>query len=116
MARLTLENVGRLLQQRRGDKGLRVAALEIGVSPATLSRVENGHVPDLDSLRKLCRWLGVDAGELLGTSSHKTDAPPTAQVSFRKDRTVSQESAAHLAQLILSAQRAVRAKQKLESA
>lgn len=115
MARISLETMGRLVNQRRGEKGLRITAREIGVSPATLSRIENGHVPDLDSIRKLCHWLGIDAGELLGTATRKSDDPPTAQVSFRKKQTVSQESATHLAQLILAAQRAARAKQELES-
>jgi len=40
--------------------GVRKAAEEIGdVSPSTLSRIEQGRLPDLDTYMKLCRWLGV---------------------------------------------------------
>ena len=37
--------------------GLRAAADEIGVSPTTLFRVENGHVPDYDTLMRIWGWL-----------------------------------------------------------
>ena len=42
MARLTLEQLGLLIKQKRGNKGLRKVAAEMNVSAATLSRVEAG--------------------------------------------------------------------------
>lgn len=41
---------------------LRDAATEMGVSPATLNRIENGsdHMPDLDSLQRIAQWLGLE--------------------------------------------------------
>lgn len=37
--------------------GLREAALEIGISAATLSRVECNRSIDLETFAKLCTWL-----------------------------------------------------------
>ena len=39
--------------------GVRMAAKKIGTSPATLSRVENGSMPDLITLVHLCNWSGL---------------------------------------------------------
>ena len=64
---LTLESLGRLVAKKRGDRGIRAAASEIGISPSTLSRVENGHLPDLENYRKICAWLGIDPANVVGT-------------------------------------------------
>lgn len=37
--------------------GLREAAAQIDISPTTLSRIENGHVPDHKALVKIWGWL-----------------------------------------------------------
>lgn len=41
------------------------AAENIGVSKATLSRIENGKTPDIFTLAKLCRWMGFSAEQAL---------------------------------------------------
>lgn len=41
------------------EEGLRDAAKKIEISPATLSRCENGKIPDLLTYAKLCRWLKI---------------------------------------------------------
>lgn len=51
------------IQLRRKDKRLtvRAAAEEMEhVSHSTLSRVERGNLPDLDTYMRICRWLSVD--------------------------------------------------------
>ena len=103
---MTLESLGRLVAKKRGERGIRAVAKEIGVSPSTLSRVENGHLPDLENYRKICKWLGVDPTGVLGSpaSGARTDV---ARVHFKKDGTTRQETAEALAQLILAAQRAL---------
>lgn len=45
--------------QRTPEMALREAAAEVGLSAATLSRVERQSLPDLPTYIKLCRWLGV---------------------------------------------------------
>lgn len=36
-------------------------AKEIGISKPTLSRIENGNMPDLITFFKILKWLGCDA-------------------------------------------------------
>jgi transcriptional regulator with XRE-family HTH domain len=102
---LNPKTLGNLLQQKRGSMGIRAAAGEIGISPATLSRIENGRVPDLDTLRKVCRWLGVDPAEYLGASETRQASVSGLQVVFKKDRAVSQNTSKALGKLIIAAYR-----------
>lgn len=107
MASLSLENFGRKLIEKRGSQGIRETAKMIGISPATLSRVERGHLPDLMTFKKICKWLEVDAGEVLGTTKKAKHERINIAVNFRKDQTIKPETAEALAQLILSAQKAL---------
>lgn len=105
---MSLLRLGNLLRERRGGRGVRDVAKEIGVSPATLTRVEGGKVPDLDTFRKLCTWLKVDPSEILGISDkgNSVETPaPAAIVHLRADVLLSQEAAQDLGHLILAAQR-----------
>jgi transcriptional regulator with XRE-family HTH domain len=105
---MSLLRLGNLLRERRGGRGVREVAKEIGVSPATLSRVEGGKLPDLLTFRRLCAWLKVDPAEILEIPPEKestTGAAPIAAVHLRADSLLSQEAAADLAQLILAAHR-----------
>lgn len=106
-----LENLGRLIAKKRGDRGLRAAAKEIGVSASTLSRVENGYLPDLENYQKICAWLGIDPTMMRGTAETGT-LQGVARAHFRKDGELKQETALALAELILAAQRAVEAQGK----
>jgi transcriptional regulator with XRE-family HTH domain len=46
------------IKSKRGKMGLRDTALEIGeISAATLSRVEQGNLPDVDTFIRICTWL-----------------------------------------------------------
>lgn len=104
----TLESLGSLVKNRRGKVGVRATAKQIGISPATLSRVENGHLPDLENFRKICQWLQVDPSTILGIDSAAM-IRPTASVHFRKNQTLTPDSAVALGDLILAAQRAAAA-------
>lgn len=105
MDKLSLETIGRRLAERRGDLGIRAAAKDIGISPATLSRVERGHLPDLETFRKICRWLEVDPGQVLGVTPAASDVPRVT-VHFKKDATLSPRTAKALANMVLAAHRA----------
>ena len=115
MAKLTIHALGRKLLETRSERGVREVAKEIGISAATLSRMERGHIPDLDTFGKVCRWLRIDPSEVLGVEHRPTTARPTAVVHFRKDQTLNPQTAHALAQLILAAQRAMMLSESEES-
>jgi transcriptional regulator with XRE-family HTH domain len=103
--KISLEVLGRLAAEKRGDTGVRVTAKEIGISPATLSRVERGYLPDLETFRKICGWLDLDASEVLGLSPAKQGTPKVA-VHFKKEAALTPATAQALAQMVLAAHRA----------
>lgn len=110
MPKLTLQTLGRKLLEQRGDRGVREVAKDVGISHATLSRVERGFLPDLETFSKICKWLNVDPGEVLGVhTARKTPAstPQKVSVHFKKDQTLAPKTAHALAQMILAAQRAL---------
>lgn len=101
--------LGQLVRERRGEAGVRAAAKEAGVSPATLSRVERGHVPDMLTFEKLCAWLRLDP-QALSDDTETSDAPASVvrgdfipAVHFRAEVTYTPQAAADLATLILIA-------------
>lgn len=109
---LPIEELGRLIAIKRGGRGVRAAAADVGVSSATLSRVENGHMPDLETFAKICRWLDRDPREFLGLGETEVETPQ-AVVHFRKKKTVAADTAVALGELILAAQNAIRARNAL---
>ena len=106
MARITLENLGTIVREKRGSRGLRETAAEVGTSAPTLSRIESGKMPDLQTFGRLCRWLGVNPGSILGVSefSRETEAPSIATAHLKADREVAPETARALANAIIRAQ------------
>lgn len=115
MPTLTLSAFGPLVRDRRGGRRLREVAQEIGISAATLMRIESGRTPDVETFGKVCRWLGVDPGVFLGfESAHHGgdplgDVPVQISAHFRADRLPAPETARALARMLLFiAQRATR--------
>ena len=107
MDSIKIDLLARKIEQRRAGKGIRTAAIEVGVSPATLSRVENGKVPDLETFSRICRWLGEDPAVYLGIESVERSSAPTARVHFKKGVAIKKDSAKALGELILAAQQAL---------
>lgn len=112
MAEISLETLVSQIKEKRGAQGIRVTADQIGISPATLSRVERGNLPDLETFRKVCQWLGVDPGVFLGFHSAE-GAKPIVRVHFKKDAAVKPETAQALSELILAAQEHMRKEEGL---
>lgn len=106
MERLSPEALGQMVVRKRGSMGIRAAAQEIGISPATLSRIERGHLPDSRTLGKICEWLGVDPGVFIGGSGTKPTSMPAVQIGFKQGRTFSPQTAKSLANLIVAAHKA----------
>lgn len=98
-----IAELSRRVREMRAGKGIRETAKEIGISPATLSRIENGKIPDLDTFGRICTWTGDDPSLYLGTCTHETTIP-RVQVHFKKESAIKPETAKALAELILLAQ------------
>lgn len=109
---LKIEELGEMIVARRGSDGVRAAAKEIGISSATLSRVENGHIPDLATFAAICRWLGEDPAQFLGMQP-KGSAETAASVHLRKKRTTSLDTATALGGMIVSVQQALRDRENI---
>ncbi len=63
---IDLEKLAAHLRTKRGDRGLRFIAEEIGgVSASTLSRIEQGSAPDLPTFIRVCAWLRVSPEEFV---------------------------------------------------
>jgi transcriptional regulator with XRE-family HTH domain len=107
MKKRSLESLGRLVREKRGDKKLRETAAGIGISAPTLLRIEAGRTPDVETFGKLCVWLGIDPGEFLGSPDAKTrqgiDSNLVITAHFRADGQPKPETINALAQMIVIA-------------
>lgn len=96
------------IKEKRGNKGLREAAREIGISSATLSRIESGKQPDIQTFSKICTWLGVDPNSILGFEPETSPEPAYSTslplVHFRAEKTMSAKTVQKLAELIMAVQ------------
>src|SRR5439155_668081 len=103
--------LGAMLRDRRGRLGIRECAKDVGISPATLVRVEAGRMPDLETFQKICIWLKVNPADILDipvSDSPSAEKPekslPAAAVHLRADKTLPPGAANDLATLIVTAQ------------
>jgi UDP-N-acetylglucosamine 1-carboxyvinyltransferase len=68
---LDTQQLAMLLKAKRGERGLRDIAREIGnVSPATLSRLENGKMLDVETFLHVCDWLAVNPQQFIKEIPH----------------------------------------------
>jgi transcriptional regulator with XRE-family HTH domain len=112
--KIDFQRFAALLKAHRGTKGLRLVAAEIGgVSASTLSRVEQGGVPDLETYLRLCRWLGVSSDDLspmdanhsimnTSTGSDKP-TPELIEAHFRAEKVLPPETIDALSNMIRQA-------------
>lgn len=106
MQRPSLGSLRRKIAYKRGDQGLRATAKEIDISSSTLSRIENGHLPDLETFKKICDWLEVNPGDVLGSKATNNEINRVS-VHFKVDKTLKPEIANALAKMIIYAQQAL---------
>lgn len=89
---------------KRGKRGLRATAADIGgVSASTLSRVEAGNVPDLETFLRLCRWLGASPEEFTSAQPAEPVAEPRVDMitaHLRADRTLDRSTAHALERMV----------------
>lgn len=89
---MKIDDIADLVLRTRGSMGVRAAAKEIGISPTTLSRIERGHIPDLNTLDKVCDWIGVNPEKFTGIGG--------LEIAFKKKTAISKDTAKSLASLI----------------
>lgn len=99
---LEISKLSQMIKSKRGAQGLRKVAEDIGdVSASTLSRIEQGNLPDIDTFLKICKWLEVSP-DFFTIKNQKEDAPKQKEVVafLRADRTLSKETATALIKMI----------------
>ena len=86
---LDIEKLANLVRNKRQNRGLREIAKEIGnISISTISRVENGKIPDIDTFLVLCDWLGVPPAEFIKNTASKeaVNTPETIAAQLLADQ------------------------------
>lgn len=73
------------IKSKRGTKGLRETASNIGnVSSATLSRIEQGNLPDVETFIKICKWLEVSTDNFVkGKKAESSDLSEKDKIVFQ---------------------------------
>lgn len=100
---LNTELLSGMLKDKRGSKGLRAVSGEIGgVSASTLSRIEQGKIPDVDTFVKICKWLNESTDTFINDKTMKKETSNQEQVvaHLRADRELSKETADALITMI----------------
>jgi len=104
-AKLETSKLAEMLRMKRGSRGLREAAKEISktagpISSSTLSRIEQGNIPDITTYITICSWLEVPTNYF--TESGKEEYSPQKQIlaHLRADKDLPKETAIALVQMI----------------
>jgi transcriptional regulator with XRE-family HTH domain len=122
---IDLEKLAAHLRTKRGDRGLRFVADEIGgVSASTLSRIEQGSAPDLPTFVRICAWLGVSTEDFveqtfavkrgLATSS-AFRLPDAVEAQLRQERVLPSATVDAISEMIRVAYRSVEVDQRKKS-
>lgn len=86
---LDLKKLAGMIRSKRAGKGLRNIAKEIGdITAPTLSRIERGNLPDVDTFMKLCKWLEVSPDFFTNKkiTSKKDSTPHIIAAHLRADK------------------------------
>ena len=105
MAKINSQKLSEMIKSKRGKNGLREAAKEIGdVSPSTLSRIELGNLPDIDTYFRICRWLEVSTDFFTEVAENTTERKIVAHL--RADKALPSEISEALVKMIKLAYKA----------
>lgn len=80
MDKFKSELFGKRVREKRGNRSLRDVAAELDIGIATLSRIENGKMPDLHNFGVIYQWLGDDPTMYFHIDEGDTDNPITIQL------------------------------------
>ena len=112
-----LDRLSAHLRTKRGQRGLREVAEEIGdVSASTLSRIEQGNMPDVATFMRICQWLGVESSEFTTETAKEKkkglniekggDTPHAIETHFRAERVLPPATIDALSEMIRVAYKA----------
>lgn len=100
MSSLDTQRFSDMIKSKRGSIGLRALATEIGVSASTLSRIEQGNLPDIDTYLKLCDWLEVSPDFFTASGLNVENAKFGVIAHLRADKSLPSETAEALIRMI----------------
>lgn len=93
-----------MLKTKRGERGLREVAQEIGeISASTLSRLENGKIPDMDTFLRVCDWMKIDPSQFLvrtEVGNPTTSTPEIIEAHLRADKNLDEATAEAIAEMV----------------
>ena len=94
-----IEELAPLVGQRRAELklSLREASRASGVPVATLSRIEQGRMPDLDTFRKLVAWLGLPPERFFAETQRAENTPEMIAEHLRADPALPADAAEMIA-------------------
>ncbi len=94
------------IKAKRAGMGLRETANQIGkISASTLSRVENGKIPDTETFLRICDWLGElpDTFIISDQQSAGGDTMEIIEAHLRADKSLDEASAEAIAKMLRAA-------------
>ena len=98
---IDISKLSSLIKSKRGNKGLRIAVKEIGdISASTLSRIEQGSLPDLETFMRICKWLDVPQNVFQMKKSKETSNKELIVAHLRAEKNLSKETTDALIQMI----------------
>ncbi|MBS4033528.1 MAG: helix-turn-helix transcriptional regulator [Ignavibacterium sp.] len=99
---LNVDKLAEMIKSKRGNKGLRETAVEIGeVSASTLSRIEQSKLPDINTFIKLCDWLEVSPDYFKDSSTPKSKSNEKEIIAhLRADKNLNSNTANTLIKMI----------------
>ena len=101
MQSINTASLSEMIRSKRANRGLREVAKEIGdVSVSTLSRVENGSLPDIDTYVKICDWLDVSLEYFAIKKEESNSIKQSVVANLRADKTLPHEIAEALIKMI----------------
>lgn len=92
-----------MIKSKRGSIGLRKTAKEIDISTATLSRIEQEKLPDVETFIKICKWLEVPTDTFIVSPIEQprpTSNKDQIIAHLRADKELPQETMMALTKLI----------------
>jgi transcriptional regulator with XRE-family HTH domain len=95
------ELLARMVREKRGTTGLRDAANEIGdISAPTLSRIEKGKIPDVDTFIQVCGWLGVSSDTFINSSASEMQGKQKLVAHLRAEKELDPDTVEMLLKVI----------------